>query len=84
MKPIKFREHNTVYAEHQEEYEPLPSYKTEDGTVISCWKLTWRERLTVLFTGKVWCFVETFNRPLQPMLLDTKNPFRPRRHGENE
>ena len=52
MKPIEFPEQNCVYAKDQPEYLPLPVHKTEDGMVVSCWRLTWRERLRVLLTGK--------------------------------
>jgi len=38
---------------------------TSDGTLTSCWKLSWKERLKVLFTGKVYCAQLTFGRSLQ-------------------
>jgi len=76
MKPIEFPEQNCVYAKDQPEYLPLPVHKTEDGTVISCWALTWRERLRVLLTGKMWWSVLTFNHPLQPQLPQVDSPFR--------
>ena len=69
MKPIKFKEHNVIYAEDQKEYLPLPVYKeltTKEAEVVSCWKLSFRERLKILFTGKLWWTVLTFNKPLQP------------------
>lgn len=71
MKPIKFKEHNTVYAENQKEYLPLPVYKNKDGIVTSCWKLNVLERIKTLFTGKVFISNMTFNNPLQPQLLCT-------------
>ena len=75
MKPIEFPEQNCVYAKDQPEYLPLPVHKTEDGMVISCWALTWRERLRVLLTGKMWWSVLTFNHPLQPQLPSVDRPF---------
>lgn len=74
MKPIKFPEHNVVYAENQEEYIPLPAFKadTPEGEVVSCWKLSFRERLRILFTGKLWVMIMTFNNPLTPSLFTTK------------
>lgn len=33
MKPIKFEGHNVVYAENQPEYNPLPAFKAENGTI---------------------------------------------------
>lgn len=75
MIPIEFKEHNCVYAKDQPEYLPLPVYRTADGMVISCWRLTLRERLRVLFAGKIWLSVLTFNQPLQPQLPQADNPF---------
>ena len=76
MKPIKFTEQNCVYAKDQPEYLPLPVHKTEDGMVVSCWALTWRERLRVLLTGRMWWSVLTFNHPLQPQSPQVESPFR--------
>lgn len=74
MNVIDFKEVNTVYAENQPEYLQLPAHKTRDGEVISCWNLSFTERLRVLFTGKLWLQVLTFNSPLQPLLLNSKKP----------
>ncbi len=75
MKPIEFNEKNCVFAERQPEYIPLPVHKTEDGIVISCWKLTLKERLKVLFCGNIWLSVMTFNHSLQPLDLSVDSPF---------
>jgi len=75
VKPIEFPEQNCVYAKDQPEYLPLPVHKTPDGMVISCWALTWRERLKVAFTGRMWWSVLTFNHPLQPQLPSVDRPF---------
>jgi len=69
MIPIDFKESNQVYGEDQPEYLPLPVHKTEKGQVISCWRLTFWERVKVLVTGKVWHSCQTFNYPLQPQFL---------------
>ena len=82
MKPIEFAEQNCVYAKDQPEYLPLPVHKTEDGMVISCWALTWRERLRVLLTGRMWWSVLTFNHPLQPQSPHVESPFRFNATGE--
>jgi hypothetical protein len=74
MKPIEFDGFNCVYAKDHPEYLPLPVHKTPEGEVISCWALTWRERLRVLFTGKLWHSVLTFNSPLQPQLPSARKP----------
>jgi len=75
MKPIDFPEKNCVYAENQPEYLPLPVHKTEDGIVTSCWKLSFDERIKVLFGGKIWWSVMTFNKPLQPQKPSINKPF---------
>lgn len=74
MKPIEFPEQNVVFAKDQPEYLPLPAFRNDCGMgeVISCWKLTPRERLRILFTGKLWVSLAMFGKPLIPSLLTTK------------
>ncbi len=61
-------------AEHQDEYETLPAIVTEDGYVINRWRLTWRERLVVLFEGNIFLSCLTFGQPVQPVILDVEQP----------
>jgi hypothetical protein len=42
--------------------------------VTTRWKLSWKERLQVLFGGCVWLSMLTFNRPLQPAMLYAAPP----------
>ena len=75
MKPIEFKEQNVVYAKDQPEYMPLPAHKVKDsprGEVISCWNLSLIERLRILFTGKIWVCLLSFNKALTPSFLTTK------------
>ncbi|GAG52146.1 unnamed protein product [marine sediment metagenome] len=74
MKPIEFPEQTMVWAEDQEPYLPLPAY-TDARQTISCWQLTWRERLRVLFSGRLWLRLCNFGKPLQPQSLQTESPF---------
>jgi hypothetical protein len=76
MKPIGFKEQNTVFARDQKEYLPLPAYKASDGKVMTCWRPSLKERFQILFTGKIWLSILTYNRPLQPLLLLVKYPFK--------
>lgn len=71
MRPTKFKDQNVVFAKDQPEYQPLPALKFPggEGEVISCWKLSLRERIKVLFTGRVWLSLLSFNHPLTPSLL---------------
>ena len=64
----------TVFAKDQPEYEPLPVFKFDDGAVLSRWRLTFWERLRVLWFGDVYLWQLTFNRPLQPVMLEAKRP----------
>ncbi len=78
MKIVEFPEQTTVIARQQKQYVPMPVYRYPDdpeGKIICCWKLTWKERLKVAFTGTIWHYVLTFNGPLQPQLLATEKPF---------
>ncbi|MCK4822289.1 hypothetical protein KA005_41385 [bacterium] len=74
MKPIKFKECNTIFAKDQPEYNQLPAFKNKgkEGEVISCWKLSRWERLRVLLFGEIWLSLWTFNKPLTPSFMTTK------------
>lgn len=77
MELEQFPEVNVTYAKDQPEYRPLPCYRQPNdpqGQIVCCWRLTWRERLSVLCTGQIWHHVMTFNQPLQPQLLMTEKP----------
>ena len=64
MRPIEFPEQTTVWAKNQPEYLPLPSY-TNDHETVTCWRLTWRERLRIFWTGKLGLRQCNFGDPLQ-------------------
>lgn len=64
----------TVYAVNQPEYKQLPSFRSEDGMVLTRWRLSFRERVKLLFSGDLWLYVLTFNEPLQPVKLTTIRP----------
>lgn len=74
MKPIEFPEQTTVWAKDQPEYLSLPAYSNDDRT-ISCWQLTWRERLILLFTGRLWLHQLNFGAALQAQLPSVDYPF---------
>ena len=66
MTPQRFPEHTNVLAKPADmteaECRPLPVYIDGD-TYVSCWGMTWRERLSVLLFGKVWLGVRVVNQP---------------------
>ncbi|MEQ8578179.1 MAG: hypothetical protein RIC57_09090 [Balneola sp.] len=77
MKPIEFKEANHRFAEHQDEYQTLPAcYGRPEinpkGYVITCWKMSFIERLRILFKGVIWSSTMTFHQPLQPQYFTTK------------
>ncbi len=75
MKPISFKEQNCIIAKNQKEYLPLPAWKSKDGVVVSCWKLSFIERIKLLFTGRLWFKILTANKPLQPQRPLIDYPF---------
>ena len=74
MNPIGFDQVNTVFGKNQPEYQPLPAYATKDE-VISCWQLTWREALKLVFTRRLWLRQLTFGSTLQPQCPEVDTPF---------
>jgi hypothetical protein len=71
-----------VVAENQPEYRPMPAligYHYVEKPHLSCWKLTWRERLKVLLRGELWVCHLTFDGPIRsepqsPLMLDVERP----------
>lgn len=78
MNPIKFKEHNKVYSKNQPPYLPLPVYEDDEqgGRVIHCWKLSFKERIKILFTGRLWVHILNFKQKLQPIKPMVDNPFK--------
>lgn len=73
MDPIKFKGHNMILAEDQPQYRPLPICVEHDpnGSMTSCYKLTWWERIKVLFVGRIFFRQVTFGRgfnPIEPLI----------------
>lgn len=52
-----------------EGYQELAVFRMLDGTTLSRWRLTWRERLLVLLRGDVYLWLLTNKRPLQSTTL---------------
>lgn len=78
MYPIKFAEQNAELQKPRsmtdEECMPLPCHKTRDGEIISCWRLSWKERFKVLLNGRMWLGVlGGITQP--PVWLDPHCPF---------
>lgn len=77
MKPVSpiikgYEDHEVVYARNQPQYLPLPVLPIEDS-LLSRWKLSWSERIAVLFGRDLYLYVTTFGQPLQPLLPTFEN-----------
>jgi hypothetical protein len=62
MKPIHFSESNKTLLKPQdmtdEECGSLPVF-ADEKTCISLWRMSWRERLSALFFGNIWLYVNS-------------------------
>lgn len=69
MKPIKFSKFNQILEPHSSDIESLPvltnRYADNRPEIITCWQLSLRERLIVLFRGKL--FVHSLSLHLPPI-----------------
>lgn len=76
MHLIEFPEQTVVIAKDQPQYHDFPAHRFGDaqGRIAACWRLSFWERLRVLFTGNIWHEILTFNCPLQPQLLSVEKP----------
>lgn len=72
MRPIEFPEMNSVYGKDSKRFLPLPAHTTGGGHVITCWKPTIRERIHLLFTGKIYCSQLTDKKGLQPQYMTVR------------
>lgn len=79
MEPIKFPESNKDLLKPEgwtdEQCGSLPVF-TEGQKCISLWKMTWKERISALFFGKVWLYVYSGHTQPPVGLLVTKQIFR--------
>ena len=65
MKPVNFKHSNktlqpsgATYSENVTGVEPLHIF-TDGEQCVSCWRMTWMERLSLLIFGRVWVAVLT-------------------------
>ncbi len=73
MEPITFKEQNCIlHGTKGGDVKDLPCYRDSEH-VISGWSMTFKERIKVLFTGRVWFWVVGNNHP--PISLDVDYPF---------
>jgi len=79
MEPINFPESNLKLIKPQgmtdEDCGSLHVFNQEDQ-YISCWKPDFWDRLSILFTGKIWLWVWGGNTS-PPVCVTAINPFKP-------
>jgi hypothetical protein len=80
MMPVSFPQQTMVWAKDQPPYRPLPAY-TDDNETVTCWRMTWWERLLILCSGTLWLRQLNFGAPLQPQHPQAVSPFRRNYHG---
>lgn len=77
MNPIPFKGQSAVLQKPSnmtdEQCESLPILRL-DNTCISCWRLTWRERLKSFFTGRVWLGILS-GQTQPPVYVAVDRPF---------
>jgi hypothetical protein len=82
MKPVSFKHQNkvlrpghTVYSEDVTSVVDLPVW-TNGEQCVSCWQMSWQERLSVLLHGRVWLAVLSGNTQPPVSLVIDKEYFR--------
>ena len=78
MLPIEFKQQSALLAKPagmtDKECGPLPIYS--DGQMcVSLWQMSWRERLSSLFFGRMWLFVYSGKTQPPVSLLATQDIF---------
>ena len=70
MVPVKFVESNRDLAapSGMPNCKSLPVH-TDGRQCVSCWSASWKERLSILFFGKVWLYVVS-GRTQPPVCID--------------
>ncbi len=72
MKPIQFDGVNQVFGEVEVELLPV----LNDGTqLVSCWQMTWKQRISALLKGKIWLCVKGQEHPAVWLQADEKEVF---------
>ena len=72
MKPYKFPEINTVFAEDNPQFKTFAYVdRSRKGSkdIVICYKMTFMEKLMILLTGKIWVNITSGDGKLRPMRL---------------
>ena len=76
MKPTDFQYRNIIlkppvngdYSENVESIVDLPAW-SDGEQCVSCWKPSWRERLSILFFGRIWLSILNGDTPPSPVSI---------------
>lgn len=63
-----------IVAEHQDEYQNLPSIRLADESILTRWKLTEEEKKIVGETGNIYLIMKTFGKPVMPVMIQVEQP----------
>lgn len=77
MKPVEFKQvtHRLGAPEGMKNCGALP-VASHEGVTISCWELSFRERMSALFFGKLWLQVHSGGKTQPPVAISIeKNLF---------
>lgn len=74
MKAIKFEGHNIVFAEKQEEYEPLPARVDGNGIMTCCMEPDPEELVAILKNGQINITRLIFGASPQPIKINFSKP----------
>ena len=61
-------------ARYKPEYRTLPAVRVGEDTIVTRWRMSWRERLRVLATGNIYLWIMHYGKPIQPVLLEACKP----------
>ena len=78
MKPVKFKQCNSLIGEAQAEYDNIPAYRGDEknGPLLICFELSEEEKKQVKETGCIWLMQYTYGQPMAPIaptLLEKDN-----------
>jgi len=73
--PVEFTQvnKNLISQDDRDGIKPLPVY-SDGERCVSCWRMSIKERLLALLTGKAWAHSLT-GKTQPPIFISTENPF---------
>lgn len=76
MEIVPFDGQTVVIAKDQPQYRSMPAHisRTGERRITCCWQLSFKEKLKLMWTGKIWHQILAFDQPLQPQLLMVDKP----------